>query len=336
MGALQAVVGSEDVHLAGNSCWGEVGQVLAALLLLVDLPLMAIVSTVPGLRTAVLQDQSRDQGCDDHDERHSDCDDLVNRQTWSVPIWLCWFDRLPCGGRPGRGDPLGFGRSRGGRPVGLAGAARGGALRWRGGGAAGGQGKVPLVQAVVRARGSPVDEPRHGGGAALLREAFPLQLPPGSQQQAQRVALDRPPPPVQPPPVQVPGPEEVLERGVSAQRVRSPPGQRRGRVPERLRLEAGAGPRRGGRGQAEGRARGEVEGQVGHGQEEPDALSHTGAAGPRRAPTAHNSRFYPHFPTPKSAHSVLAVYSHFLQLTKNKSVSSEIKQKSKGVSSDRS
>lgn len=29
----------------------------------------------------VLQDQRRDQGCDDHDERHSDCDDLVDGQT---------------------------------------------------------------------------------------------------------------------------------------------------------------------------------------------------------------------------------------------------------------
>lgn len=29
----------------------------------------------------VLKDQCCDQGCDDHDERHSDCDDLVNCQT---------------------------------------------------------------------------------------------------------------------------------------------------------------------------------------------------------------------------------------------------------------
>lgn len=108
MGALQAVIGSEDVHLAGHTSRGEVGQVLAAFLLLVDLPLMAIVSTVSRLRTAVLKDQSRDQGCDDHDERHSDCDDLVNCQTWSVLVWLCWFDRLPDGWGPSSGVPLGF------------------------------------------------------------------------------------------------------------------------------------------------------------------------------------------------------------------------------------
>lgn len=51
--ALQAVVvGSEYVHLAGHPRRGEVGQVLAALLLLVDLALMAIVAAIPRLRTA--------------------------------------------------------------------------------------------------------------------------------------------------------------------------------------------------------------------------------------------------------------------------------------------
>lgn len=123
--ALQAViVGSEYVHLAGHPGWGEVCQVLAALLLLVDLALVAIVAAVSRLRTAtktrtkdkkqtenhtvqpgpasagsaeavpcrfsmraketflpVFKDQRRDQGCDNHDERHSDCDYLVNCQT---------------------------------------------------------------------------------------------------------------------------------------------------------------------------------------------------------------------------------------------------------------
>lgn len=51
--ALQAVVvGSEYVHLAGHPGWGEVRQVLAALLLLVDLALVAIVAAVSRLRTA--------------------------------------------------------------------------------------------------------------------------------------------------------------------------------------------------------------------------------------------------------------------------------------------
>lgn len=51
--ALQAViVGSEYVHLAGHPGWGEVRQVLAALLLLVDLALVAIVASVSRLRTA--------------------------------------------------------------------------------------------------------------------------------------------------------------------------------------------------------------------------------------------------------------------------------------------
>lgn len=51
--ALQAVVvGSEYVHLAGHPRRREVGQVLAALLLLVDLALMAIVAAIPRLRTA--------------------------------------------------------------------------------------------------------------------------------------------------------------------------------------------------------------------------------------------------------------------------------------------
>lgn len=53
MRALQAViVGSEYVHLAGHPGWGEVRQVLAALLLLVDLALVAIVAAVSRLRTA--------------------------------------------------------------------------------------------------------------------------------------------------------------------------------------------------------------------------------------------------------------------------------------------
>lgn len=53
MRALQAVVvGSEYVHLAGHPRRREVGQVLAALLLLVDLALMAIVAAIPRLRTA--------------------------------------------------------------------------------------------------------------------------------------------------------------------------------------------------------------------------------------------------------------------------------------------
>lgn len=53
MRALQAVVvGSENVHLAGHPGWGEVRQVLAALLLLVDLALVAIVAAISRLRTA--------------------------------------------------------------------------------------------------------------------------------------------------------------------------------------------------------------------------------------------------------------------------------------------
>lgn len=53
MWALQAViVGSEYVHLAGHSGWGEVCQVLAAFFLLVDLALMAIVAAISRLRTA--------------------------------------------------------------------------------------------------------------------------------------------------------------------------------------------------------------------------------------------------------------------------------------------
>lgn len=51
--ALQAVVvGSEYVHLAGDPRRGEVSQVLAALLLLVDLALMAIVAAISRLCTA--------------------------------------------------------------------------------------------------------------------------------------------------------------------------------------------------------------------------------------------------------------------------------------------
>lgn len=51
--ALQAVVvGRENVHLAGHAGGREVRQVLAALLLLVDLPLMAIVSAGTRLCTA--------------------------------------------------------------------------------------------------------------------------------------------------------------------------------------------------------------------------------------------------------------------------------------------
>lgn len=51
--ALQAVVvGSENVHLTGHPGRGEISQVLAALLLLVDLPLMAVVAPICRLRTA--------------------------------------------------------------------------------------------------------------------------------------------------------------------------------------------------------------------------------------------------------------------------------------------
>ena len=51
--ALHAVVvGREDVHLAGHARRREVGQVLAALLLLVDLALMAIVAAGARLCTA--------------------------------------------------------------------------------------------------------------------------------------------------------------------------------------------------------------------------------------------------------------------------------------------
>lgn len=251
MGALQAVVGSEDVHLAGHSGRGEVGQVLAAFLLLVDLPLMAIVSTVSGLRTAVLKDQSRDQGCDDHDERHSDCDDLVNRQTWSVPVWLYWFDRLPTVRGPGGGVHLGFGSAHSDRPVWCA--ALGG--RQRGRGHTGGQGKVPFIQPLVSPRGPPVDEACDGGGASLLRVAFPLQLPPGSEQQAEHLAVGvfkgSPPPPVKFTLVQVPRPEVLCRgggtQGAAGQGANSSPVQRSGRVPERL-LKAGAGSRHRGRG----------------------------------------------------------------------------------------
>lgn len=53
MRALQAVVvGGEDVHFIGHAGRGEVGQVLTALLLLVDLPLMATVTAIPRLYTA--------------------------------------------------------------------------------------------------------------------------------------------------------------------------------------------------------------------------------------------------------------------------------------------
>lgn len=47
MRALQVViVGSEDIHLAGNPGRGEICQVLAAFFLLVDLALMAIVAAI--------------------------------------------------------------------------------------------------------------------------------------------------------------------------------------------------------------------------------------------------------------------------------------------------
>lgn len=53
VGALQRlVVGREDVQAAGHPGRGEVGEVLAALLLLVDLPLVAVPPRVPALGTA--------------------------------------------------------------------------------------------------------------------------------------------------------------------------------------------------------------------------------------------------------------------------------------------
>lgn len=53
MGALQRfVVGCEDVQAAGHAGGGEVGQVLAALLLLCDFALVAVAPRGPALRTA--------------------------------------------------------------------------------------------------------------------------------------------------------------------------------------------------------------------------------------------------------------------------------------------
>lgn len=100
-----------------------------------------------------------------------------------------------------------------------------------------------------------------------------------------------PPPPLRFAPVQVPRPE-VLGRWGGAERTAgqwtdSSPVQRSEHVPEWL-LKAWAGPRHRGRGQVEGGAQGQVKRQVCHGEEDPDALTHTGA-GPQGAPTAHDS-----------------------------------------------
>lgn len=47
------VISREDVQAAGHPGWGEVRQVLTALFLLRDLPLVAVPSSVPALGTAV-------------------------------------------------------------------------------------------------------------------------------------------------------------------------------------------------------------------------------------------------------------------------------------------
>lgn len=53
VGALEGlIIGREYVQAAGNPGRGEVRQVLAALLLLVDLPLVAVPTRVPALGTA--------------------------------------------------------------------------------------------------------------------------------------------------------------------------------------------------------------------------------------------------------------------------------------------
>lgn len=54
VGTLQRlIVGREDVHAAGHPGWGEVCQVLAAFLLLVHLPLVAVPPGVPTRGAAI-------------------------------------------------------------------------------------------------------------------------------------------------------------------------------------------------------------------------------------------------------------------------------------------
>lgn len=63
VGALEGlVVGREDVQAAGHPGRGEVRQVLAALLLLVDLPLVAGPARVPALGTAGREPRRRGGG----------------------------------------------------------------------------------------------------------------------------------------------------------------------------------------------------------------------------------------------------------------------------------
>lgn len=60
MGALQRlVVGGEDVEGTGHAGRGEVGQVLAALLLLVQLALVAVAPRAPALRAAGAEEGTR-------------------------------------------------------------------------------------------------------------------------------------------------------------------------------------------------------------------------------------------------------------------------------------
>jgi len=82
MGALQRfVVGCEDVQAAGHAGGGEVGQVLAALLLLRDFALVAVAPRGPALCTAAWGEEHTRRGntalsaiCDIHHlllDRHS-------------------------------------------------------------------------------------------------------------------------------------------------------------------------------------------------------------------------------------------------------------------------
>lgn len=185
MRALQAViVGSEYVHLARHPGWGEVCQVLAAFFLLVDLALMAIVATISRLRTAVFKDECCDQGCDDHNERHSDCDYLVNCQTWCVPIWLWWFDSLRVAS--GLGGALGFCCGHHSeRPLGEPGCSASGCghcCSWGPGGQRYIELRFAIVIYAICPCGSPVNKSSHCGSPALLRLviAVKLELPPGS------------------------------------------------------------------------------------------------------------------------------------------------------------
>ena len=95
MRALHAViVGCEYVHLAGHASRREVGQVLAALLLLVDLALMAIVAAGTRL-CAATETRTKDRKTTRKSypvpgtTRYSGGGCLV--KWWEVYGWVFWF-----------------------------------------------------------------------------------------------------------------------------------------------------------------------------------------------------------------------------------------------------